>query len=211
MSSELVHRLIGWNSIWKRRSFFTHFYLGTHHLISGAGGGGGLEKYETNLSPQKSAKKSLLEMWPVVVIDEKYVDQKKHEMVTYTVRKAYDKKSYFISSSKQYEQIIGRSLRSSTMGQHCVYVSCLLRNADHVHSPFFTFLFLICLANPTGIHFDVKCKRCTWVDTILLILPGLYSNKTHYGALPRLFNTYNAEIFLYKPWRPKGLKSSKIF
>ena len=42
------------------------------------------------LSPQK------LKMWAekkfVVEIDEKYVDQKKHQMVTYIIGKAYDKK-----------------------------------------------------------------------------------------------------------------------
>ena len=55
-----------------------------------------IEKNELNsLSPQKSEKfvenvgrKKRF----AVEIDERYVDQKKHQMVTYIIRKAYDKK-----------------------------------------------------------------------------------------------------------------------
>ena len=36
----------------------------------------------------------------VVEIDEKYVDQKKHQIVTYIIGKAYSKNIYFSSSSK---------------------------------------------------------------------------------------------------------------
>ena len=36
----------------------------------------------------------------VVEIDEKYVDQKKHQMITYIIGKAYDKNIYFSSSTK---------------------------------------------------------------------------------------------------------------
>ena len=52
--------------------------LGMHHLIE---------------------KKSLLKMWQkkkfVVKIDEKYVDHKNHQMLTYIIGKAYDKKNIF--------------------------------------------------------------------------------------------------------------------
>ena len=36
----------------------------------------------------------------VVKIDEKYVDQKKHQIVTYIIGKAYDKNIYLSSSKK---------------------------------------------------------------------------------------------------------------
>ena len=36
----------------------------------------------------------------VVEIDEKYVDQKNHQMVTYIIGKAYDKNIYFSSATK---------------------------------------------------------------------------------------------------------------
>ena len=49
-------------------------------------------------------KKSLLKMWSekkfVVEIDEKYVDEKNHQMVTYIIGKAYDKNIYFSSATK---------------------------------------------------------------------------------------------------------------
>ena len=57
------------------------------------GGGGGQKKLKKSL-PQKSEKK-LWKMWAekfVVEIDENYVDQKKHQMVTYIIGKTYDKK-----------------------------------------------------------------------------------------------------------------------
>ena len=58
---------------------------------------------------EKNEKKSLLKMWSekkfVVEIDEKYVDQKKHQMVTYIIGKAYDKNIY---STKILKKIVGR-------------------------------------------------------------------------------------------------------
>ena len=45
----------------------------------------------------------------VVEIDEKDVDQKKHQIVTYKIGKAYDKNIYFSSSTKIKKQIVGRS------------------------------------------------------------------------------------------------------
>ena len=82
--------------------------LGTHHLISG-GGGGGAEKIEKNsLSPQKSEKKCVANVGRkknfVVEIDDKYVDQKKHQMVTYIIGKAYDKN--FLQ--RNIKKIVGR-------------------------------------------------------------------------------------------------------
>ena len=66
-----------------------------HHLISG-GGGGQIKIEKNSLSPQKSEKKVcwICEQKKkfVVEIDEKYVDQKKHQMVAYIIGKAYDKK-----------------------------------------------------------------------------------------------------------------------
>ena len=41
----------------------------------------------------------------VVEIDEKNVDQKKHQMLTYVIGKAYDKKRYFISSTKHKKKL----------------------------------------------------------------------------------------------------------
>ena len=60
-------------------------------------GGGAQIKIEINsLSPQKLEKKFVENVGRkkkfVVEIDEKYVDQKKHQMVTYIIGKAYDKK-----------------------------------------------------------------------------------------------------------------------
>ena len=50
---------------------------------------------------EKERKKSLLKMWAekkfVVEIDDKYVDQKKHQMVTYIIGKAHDKKDILFS------------------------------------------------------------------------------------------------------------------
>ena len=58
-------------------------------------------------------KKVFLKMWSekkfVVEIDEKYVDQKKHQMVTYIIGKAYDKNKYFSSSTKIVKKIVGLS------------------------------------------------------------------------------------------------------
>ena len=68
--------------------------LGTHHLIYG----GGLEFFFLNIfCRHKSQKKKFVENVGrkkkfVVEIYEKYVDQKKHQMVTYIIGKAYDKK-----------------------------------------------------------------------------------------------------------------------
>ena len=45
----------------------------------------------------------------VVEIDEKYFDQKKHQIVTYKIGKAYDKYIYFSSSTKIKKKIVGRS------------------------------------------------------------------------------------------------------
>ena len=49
----------------------------------------GLEKMKKNVCRHKSQKKSLLKMWAekkiIVEIDEKYVDQKNHQMVTYII------------------------------------------------------------------------------------------------------------------------------
>ena len=45
-----------------------------------------------SLSPQKSEKKFVEN---VVEIDEKYVDREKHQMVTYIIGKAYNKKIGF--------------------------------------------------------------------------------------------------------------------
>ena len=48
------------------------------------------------MSPQKAEKKIVENVGRkikfVVEIDEKYIDQKKHQMVTYIIGKAYDKK-----------------------------------------------------------------------------------------------------------------------
>ena len=61
------------------------------------GGGGGVEKSGKIVCRHKSQKKIV--SWKfgqkkkfVVEIDKKYVDQKKHQMVTYIIEKAYDKK-----------------------------------------------------------------------------------------------------------------------
>ena len=66
-------------------------------MISGGG---------SSLSPQKSEKKSFLKMWAekkfVVEIDEKYVDQKKHQMVTYIISLSIRKK---ISSTKHKKKL----------------------------------------------------------------------------------------------------------
>ena len=40
-----------------------------------------------------------------VEIDEKYVDQKKHQMVTYRIGKAHDKKRYFICIQKTFSDV----------------------------------------------------------------------------------------------------------
>ena len=61
------------------------------------GGGGAWKKIKINsLSPQKSEKevcwKCEQKKQFVVEIDEKYVDQKNHQMLTYIIGKAYDKK-----------------------------------------------------------------------------------------------------------------------
>ena len=41
----------------------------------------------------------------VVEIYEKYVDQKNHQMLTYIIGKVYDKKRYFISSTKHKKKL----------------------------------------------------------------------------------------------------------
>ena len=60
------------------------------------GGGGARLKLKKIVCRHKSQKKKLLKMWAekkfVVEIDGKYVDQKKHQMVTYIIGKAYDRK-----------------------------------------------------------------------------------------------------------------------
>ena len=70
-----------------------HAILGTHHLISG---GRPRLKLKKIVCRHKSKKKKFAENVGrkkkfVVEIDEKYVDQKKHQKVTYTIGKAYDK------------------------------------------------------------------------------------------------------------------------
>ena len=45
----------------------------------------------------------------VVEINEKYVDQKKHQIVTYIIGKAYGKNIYFSSSTKIKKKIVRRS------------------------------------------------------------------------------------------------------
>ena len=45
----------------------------------------------------------------VVEIDEKYVDQKNHHMLTYIIGKAYDKNIYFSSATKILKKNVGRS------------------------------------------------------------------------------------------------------
>ena len=74
----------------------------------------GLEKNRIkSLSPQKSEKKICGKCGQkkkfVVEIDEKYVDQKNYQMVTYIIGQAYDKKRYFGSSTKHKKKIVGRS------------------------------------------------------------------------------------------------------
>ena len=61
------------------------------------GGGGPREFFLKIVCRHKSQKKTFVENVGrkkqfVVEIDEKYVDQKKHQMVTYIIGKAYDKK-----------------------------------------------------------------------------------------------------------------------
>ena len=61
------------------------------------GEGGGLEKNEKKICRHKNPKKKCVanvgrKKKFLVEIDEKYVDQKKHQMVTYIIGKAYDKK-----------------------------------------------------------------------------------------------------------------------
>ena len=46
-------------------------------------------------------KKSLL-----LKLMKKYVNQKKHQMVTYIIRKAYDKNIYFSPSTKNLKKIV---------------------------------------------------------------------------------------------------------
>ena len=70
--------------------------LETHHLISGGGGGPG-KKLKKIVCHHKSQKKKFVENVSrkkkfVVKNDEKYVDQKKKQMVTYIIGKAYHKK-----------------------------------------------------------------------------------------------------------------------
>ena len=64
--------------------------------IWGGGGGPRLKLKKNSLSPQKSEKKFVKNVSRkkklVVEIDEKYVDQKKHQMVMYIIGKAYDEK-----------------------------------------------------------------------------------------------------------------------
>ena len=65
-------------------------------MISGGGGGTRL-KLKKIVCRHKSQKKKFVENVSrkkkfVVEIDEKYVDKKKHQMVTYIIGKAYDKK-----------------------------------------------------------------------------------------------------------------------
>ena len=62
------------------------------------GGGGGLEKnWKKKVCRHKCQKKKFVKKCGqkkkfVVEIDEKYVDKKKHQMVTYIIGKAHDKK-----------------------------------------------------------------------------------------------------------------------
>ena len=55
----------------------------------------------------------------VVEIDEKYVDQKKHQMVTYIIGKAHDKKflRHNIKKKKKCRTLIAKKSLSSTGGK----------------------------------------------------------------------------------------------
>ena len=75
--------------------FFINSHKGRTIWYLGGGAVAPRKKLKKIVSRHKSQKKSLLRMWTgkkfVVEIDEKYVDQKKHQMVTYIIGKTYNK------------------------------------------------------------------------------------------------------------------------
>ena len=94
--------------------------LGTHHLISG--GGGARLKWKKIVCRHKSQKKKFVENVSrkkkfVVEIYEKYVDQKKHQMVTYILGEAYDKNILRHNIKKNCRTLIVKKNLFSTGGK----------------------------------------------------------------------------------------------
>ena len=67
-----------------------------------------------SLSPQKSVRKFVEN---VVEIDEKYVDREKHQMVTYIIGKAYNKKILRRNIKKKLSDVDRKKKKNSLGGK----------------------------------------------------------------------------------------------